>query len=49
MRMFLAVAAVMAGVFGLLMLPKWLSYTADVHVRKQREALDRRWFKQSAE
>lgn len=49
MRMLFAAAAVLLGVFVLLMLPKWLSYTAELHARKQRKALERRWFKQPAE
>jgi len=49
MRMLLAAAATMFGVAVLLFIPKWLSYTAELHTRKQREALERRWFKTPAE
>ena len=58
MRMLLAAAATMLGVAVLLIIPKWLSYTAipkwlsytaELHARKQRETLERRWFKTPAE
>jgi hypothetical protein len=47
--MLFAAAATMIGVAVLLIIPKWLSYTAELNARKQREALDRRWFKTPAE
>lgn len=49
MRMLFAAAATMIGVAVLLFIPKWLSYTADLNARKQREALERRWFRTPAE
>ena len=49
MRMLLAAAATMIGVAVLLFIPKWLRYTSELNARKQREALERRWFKQPAE
>ena len=49
MRMFFAAAATMLGVAVVLFIPKWLRYTAALNARKQREALERRWFKTPAE
>ena len=49
MRMFFAAAATLFGVAVLLFIPKWLRYTSELNARKQREALDRRWFKHPAE
>ena len=49
MRMFLAAGATFIGVAVLLFVPRWLRYTAALNARKQREALERRWFKTPAE
>ncbi len=49
MRMLFAAAATMVGVAVLLFIPKWLRYTAELNARKQREALERRWFRHPAE
>jgi hypothetical protein len=38
-------AATLLGVSVVLLIPKWLRYTASLNARKQEEAINKRWAK----
>ena len=49
MRMLIAAAATLIGVGLIWIIPKWLRFTAEANARREKRALERRWFKHPAE
>ena len=45
MEFFIVGAVTLSGVAVILLIPRWLRYTAALNARKQEEALNRRWTK----